>query len=81
MSTPGSDKPDPGDPGERTDKDAQTPGTGKQFAQNVHSPDDADTRPGSGKQFSPTDARREDDDPDEDDAGSGKQFAPGHHDQ
>ena len=65
-------------PDERHDKPS-TPGSGKQFSQEVHSPEEPGPK-GSGKQFSPSDKQRDDDVADEDQRGSGKQFSPEHRD-
>ena len=55
---------------------ASTPGSGKQFSKDVHSPSDESESRGSGKQFSKG-SRDTDDEPEP--SGSGKQFSPEHH--
>jgi hypothetical protein len=81
MSTPDRDEPDRKPSDERNDVDhaASRPGSGKQFAKEVHSPDDEPRKKGSGKQFEPADS--DDETATEESKGSGKQFSPGHHDQ
>jgi len=81
MSTPDrNDDRTPADrPDEREDKPA-TPGSGKQFSQEVHSPEETPGQKGSGKQFSPSDKQRDDDPDDVDQRGSGKQFSPDNRD-
>lgn len=80
MSTPDrNDDRTPTDrPDERQDKPSK-PGSGKQFSQEVHSPEEPDPE-GSGKQFSPSE-KQPDDDLDDDNRGSGKQFSPENRDR
>lgn len=83
MSTPDRNQPDRKPSDERNDVDhaASKPGSGKQFAKEIHSPDDGPKEAGSGKQFEPADSDDDDETASENSKGSGKQFSPGHHDQ